>query len=108
MSPGSRTHYLRGSAYFKQHRYEEAEAEFRKAVQLSGNASFWLADLGCFYGATGKRRETIKIVKEVNDNVHLRWPAHRSALRRTRPAHRPAALKIAVGSKRLERCPYVF
>jgi tetratricopeptide (TPR) repeat protein len=66
------THYLLGSAYFKQLRYQEATAEFERAVELSGRASFLVAALGYCYAATGRQPEALRILKELEENYARR------------------------------------
>jgi len=68
--PGTR--YLLGSAYLKQRHYEEATAEFQKAVELSGRASIWLGPLGYCYAVTGKRDEALRTVKELEERYTRR------------------------------------
>src|SRR5262249_43358344 len=56
-----------GWAYLKQRRYEEASAEFQKAVDSSGRASVTLGNQGYCYGATGKRTEAFAVAKELEE-----------------------------------------
>ncbi|MCA1624019.1 MAG: tetratricopeptide repeat protein, partial [Acidobacteria bacterium] len=58
-------HTYLGYSYLKQRRYEEAEAEFRKAVESSGRAGTYLSDLGYFFAITGKRAEAMRILEEL-------------------------------------------
>jgi DNA-binding winged helix-turn-helix (wHTH) protein/TolB-like protein/Flp pilus assembly protein TadD len=69
------THYLLGSAYLKQKRYNEATAEFEKAAELSGRASQWLSDLGYCYAVTGKQTEANRIVEELEERYTRRRAA---------------------------------
>jgi TolB-like protein/DNA-binding winged helix-turn-helix (wHTH) protein/Flp pilus assembly protein TadD len=66
------THYLLGSAHLKQRRYEDASAEFQKAVELSGKASVWLSPLGYYYAITGRRAQALRIVKELEERYARR------------------------------------
>jgi serine/threonine protein kinase/Flp pilus assembly protein TadD len=56
-----------GWVYLKQQRYEEATAEFQKAVESSGRASLYLGDLGYYYAVTGRRPDTLAILKELEE-----------------------------------------
>ena len=58
---------VRGFAYLKQRRYEEATAMFQKAVELSGRASRHLGNLGYCYAVTGRRAEALRILKELEE-----------------------------------------
>jgi tetratricopeptide (TPR) repeat protein len=60
-----------GWAYLKQKRYEEATAEFQKAVDLSGRSSF-LNSLGYCYAVTGRRREALQILRELEERYARR------------------------------------
>jgi len=67
------THELLGIAYLKQRRYEEATAEFEKAVELSGRANNrYLSSLGYCYAVTGRRGEASAILKELEDRYAKR------------------------------------
>jgi len=61
------THELLGIAYLKQHRYEEATAELQKVVELSKRATRYLSSLGYCYAVTGRRAESLAIVKELEE-----------------------------------------
>ena len=65
-------HNILGFAYLKQRRYEEATAEFQKAVELSGRASFYLSYLGYCYAVTGRRAEALRILKELEEKYARR------------------------------------
>ncbi|HYW74580.1 MAG TPA: tetratricopeptide repeat protein, partial [Pyrinomonadaceae bacterium] len=56
-----------GWAYLKQRRYEEANAEFQKAVDSSGRASVTLGNQGHCYGVTGKKSEALAVAKELEE-----------------------------------------
>ncbi|MDX6612326.1 MAG: eukaryotic-like serine/threonine-protein kinase [Blastocatellia bacterium] len=55
-----------GWAYFKQRRYEEATAEFQKAVEL-WKSSRHLGSLGYCYAVAGRRAEAFAILKELEE-----------------------------------------
>jgi DNA-binding winged helix-turn-helix (wHTH) protein/TolB-like protein/tetratricopeptide (TPR) repeat protein len=61
-----------GWAYLKQRRYEEATAEFQKAVDSSGRASLTLGNLGHCYGVTGRRTEALALAKELEERYAKR------------------------------------
>ncbi|CAN5559491.1 hypothetical protein BH18ACI1_BH18ACI1_15070 [soil metagenome] len=64
-------HELLGIAYLKQQRYEEATAEFEKAVELSKRAdSRYLSSLGYCYAVTGRRAESLAILKELEEKYN--------------------------------------
>lgn len=54
-----------GWAYIKLRRFDEAVAEFQKAIEVSGRASIPLANLGYCYAVTGKKADAISIVNEL-------------------------------------------
>ena len=54
-----------GFAYVKQQRFGDAIAEFRKAVELSGNASRYQGDLGYGLAIAGKRADAQAILKDL-------------------------------------------
>jgi TolB-like protein/Flp pilus assembly protein TadD len=56
-----------GLTYLKEGRYPEAIANMERAVDLSNRASFTLVNLGYGYGVTGKRKEALAIVKELEE-----------------------------------------
>ncbi|MBA3634475.1 MAG: tetratricopeptide repeat protein [Acidobacteria bacterium] len=67
------THDLLGIAYLKQQRYEEATAEFDKAVELSKRASSrFLSSLGYSYAVAGRRAEALAILKELEEKYAKR------------------------------------
>jgi len=67
-----RAHQTLGFAYLKQRRYEEAKAEFQKAVELSGRGANFLSDLGYCYAVTSKRAEALQILKELEEKYAKR------------------------------------
>lgn len=68
LSPNFPTaHGILALAYQKQGRHEEAIAEFRKAVELSGRESVWLGPLGYGYAVAGRRSGALAILRELED-----------------------------------------
>jgi serine/threonine protein kinase/Flp pilus assembly protein TadD len=65
-------HDVLGAAYLKQRRYEEATAEFQKAVELSGRESQILSHLGYCYAVTRTRGEALVILKELEEKYARR------------------------------------
>lgn len=61
-----------GSANFQQRRDEEAIAEMRKAIDLSGRPSQFLSTLGYFYAAAQRRAEALRILKELEERYTRR------------------------------------
>jgi Flp pilus assembly protein TadD len=62
--PGA--HRILSLAYLKQQRYQQATAEFEKAVELSGRGSEALGELGYCYGIRGKCEDALWILKELD------------------------------------------
>ncbi len=58
-------HVDAGWAYVKLRRFDEAMAEFQKAVESSGRASIPLGNLGYCYAVTGRKTDAISIAKEL-------------------------------------------
>ncbi|MEP6946391.1 MAG: protein kinase [Acidobacteriota bacterium] len=59
---------LLGIAYLKQKNYQQATVEFEKAVELSKRTdSRYLSSLGYCYGVTGRRADSLAILKELNE-----------------------------------------
>ncbi|PWT91739.1 MAG: hypothetical protein C5B55_07580 [Blastocatellia bacterium] len=56
-----------GFAYLKQRRFDDAIAELRKTVELSGRSSRTLGDLGYAEAVRGKRVEALAIEKELEE-----------------------------------------
>ncbi len=54
-----------GYAFEQKGIYERAIAEFEKAVALSGGGTRYMASLGHAYGRGGKRREAIRVLREL-------------------------------------------
>jgi tetratricopeptide (TPR) repeat protein len=53
--------------------YEQALAERRRAVELSGNAPLFLAELGGTYAAAGKRDEALQILEQLKELSKSRY-----------------------------------
>jgi tetratricopeptide (TPR) repeat protein len=60
-------HLYLGWSYTKLGRQEEGIAELEKAVEFSGRAGFYLADLGYLYAVNGRRKESLAILKELQE-----------------------------------------
>ena len=50
-------------------RYEEAIAQYRKAIDESGNASYFLSGLGMAYAMKGDQEQARKILSELNERA---------------------------------------
>jgi tetratricopeptide (TPR) repeat protein len=61
-----------GAVYLRQRRYDEAIAEFKKAVELSGRASWYLAGLGECYAIAGDSAGARAILKELEEKYDRR------------------------------------
>jgi len=59
-------YFIRGLAYGQVGRYEEAVAELRKAVRLSGNPEY-LSRLGCIYASAKRRREARAVLRKLKE-----------------------------------------
>jgi len=53
--------------------YEEAIAEFQRAVDLSGSSPTYVAELGQTYAVAGKRDEALKILDELKERSKRRY-----------------------------------
>ena len=58
-------HYQLGQALEQKHRHDEAIAEFRKAIELSGGNTTFESNLANAYAVSGQKEEAIKIVKDL-------------------------------------------
>src|SRR5213078_85027 len=67
-----RAHEELGLAYLGQRLYPEAAAEFQKAVEVSGRGRRSLGFLGFALAITGKRKEALAILKE----LQVRYEKH--------------------------------
>ena len=61
------SHRVLGAVYLRQRRYDEAIAEFKKAVELSGRAGWYLAGLGECYALAGDSAGARAILKELEE-----------------------------------------
>jgi serine/threonine protein kinase/TolB-like protein/Tfp pilus assembly protein PilF len=59
------THYSLGQAFEQKGMFEQAIAEFLKARSLDGNCGQCLALLGHAYGASGKKEEALRTLREL-------------------------------------------
>ena len=63
MDPGyPEAHDFLGLTYEQKGMYEQAIAEFQKAINVSGNSSHIRAELGHAYAVAGKSREALEIL----------------------------------------------
>jgi Flp pilus assembly protein TadD len=62
-------HYELGQALEQQHRHDEAIAEFRGAIELSGRNTIFESNLAHAYAVSGRRAEAMAIAKEL-ENRH--------------------------------------
>jgi Flp pilus assembly protein TadD len=58
-------HNQLAQAYLQKHMYDDAVAELRKAVQLSGDSPTCLANLARAYALSGKRREAESLLSDL-------------------------------------------
>ena len=58
-------HNQLAQAYLQKHMYDEAVAELKTAVQLSGGAPAFIANLARAYVASGKRNEAVKLLGDL-------------------------------------------
>jgi TolB-like protein/Tfp pilus assembly protein PilF/DNA-binding XRE family transcriptional regulator len=73
--------YFFALAYQQQGKIAEAEAEFQKAIQVSGNVTFTTAGLGHLYASTGKFAEAQAIFRELCSRSQTTYvPAYDLAL----------------------------
>jgi DNA-binding winged helix-turn-helix (wHTH) protein/TolB-like protein/Tfp pilus assembly protein PilF len=61
----STSRYYLARCYEQKALYEEAIAEYKKAIALSGGSSLMLARLGCCYAVSGRMREAKEVLKEL-------------------------------------------
>ncbi len=66
-------HWLVANAYQGQGLYTQAVDERRLAVELSGNAPLFLAELGGTYAAAGKRNEALQILEQLKELSKTRY-----------------------------------
>jgi Flp pilus assembly protein TadD len=58
-------HNQLAQAYLQKHMYDEAVAELRKAVQLSGGSPTCIANLARAFVASGKRSEAVSLLSDL-------------------------------------------
>ena len=58
-------HYELGQAFAQKHMYNEAIAELRRAIELSGDNTAFDAQLAYVYAISGRTEDAIKIVKDL-------------------------------------------
>jgi tetratricopeptide (TPR) repeat protein len=57
--------YELGQAFEQKHMHDEAIAEFKRAVELSGHSAAFDSNIAYVYGISGRREEAMKIVKDL-------------------------------------------
>jgi tetratricopeptide (TPR) repeat protein len=65
-------HYELGQALVQKHMYDEAIAEFKRAIELSGHSGAFDSNLAYAYAASGRKEEAMKIIEdlEARDQNH--------------------------------------
>jgi tetratricopeptide (TPR) repeat protein len=58
-------HYELGQALEQKHMHDEAIAEFKRAIELSGHSGAFDANLAFVYAVSGRTEEAIKIVNDL-------------------------------------------
>jgi Flp pilus assembly protein TadD len=58
-------HYELGQALVQKHMYDEAIAEFQKAIELSGPSGAFDSNLGYAYAVSGRKKEASKILDDL-------------------------------------------
>jgi TolB-like protein/DNA-binding winged helix-turn-helix (wHTH) protein/tetratricopeptide (TPR) repeat protein len=58
-------HYELGQAMVQLHRLDEAIAEFRKAIEISGHSSVFDSNLAYAYAVSGRKTEAVKIATDM-------------------------------------------
>ena len=58
-------HYELGQALVQKHMYDEAIAEFQRAIELSGHSGAFDSNLAYAYAVSGRKEEAMKIVKDL-------------------------------------------
>jgi tetratricopeptide (TPR) repeat protein len=69
------THRFLGMSYLGKGMYDQAIAEFRKGLELSGDNPANLARLGHAYALAGKRREALNILRQLEELSKERYVA---------------------------------
>ena len=57
-------HYELGQAFVQKQSYNEAIAEFQKAIELSGGSTSCISNLAYAYAVSNKRNEAVKILND--------------------------------------------
>ena len=74
------SYYLRGAASLFSRNYDDAIADYQKAIALGGGPSA-IAAVGHMYGASGKREEALRVLKELSEmSNHQYVPSYYVAL----------------------------
>ena len=71
-------HRVLGAVYLRRRQYNDAIAEFKKAVELSGRAGWYLAGLGECYAIAGDSAGARAILKELEEKYDRREAAGQS------------------------------
>jgi TolB-like protein/DNA-binding winged helix-turn-helix (wHTH) protein len=58
-------HYELGQALEQEHMHDEAIAEFKRAIELSGHSGAFDSNLGYVYAVSGRKDEAIKIIEDL-------------------------------------------
>src|SRR6202008_2033299 len=66
-------HRWLAKTYLLQKRYEEAIAEFQKAMALSGGGAELAPALGYLYGVMGNRRAALEVLEAVNKHARTHY-----------------------------------
>ena len=80
-------HLVHGWALEQSGRYEDAEREFARAIELSGRNTLPLASLGHLHAVSGKTREATRILDELQSRSRARYVS----------AYFPAAIHTGLG-----------
>src|SRR5579872_7161364 len=59
-------HYELGQALTQKHMYDEAIAEFQKAIELSGHSGAYDSNLGYAYALSGRKDEAMTIINDLD------------------------------------------
>jgi Flp pilus assembly protein TadD len=68
-------HLALGQAYVQKQMFPEAIREFEKAVDLSGGSPVYLASLAHAYGMTGRKRDTSRVIDQLQNLAGRRYVA---------------------------------
>src|SRR5580704_12505796 len=60
-------HYVLGQVFVQKHMYQEAIAEFQKAVESSEGSTAFTANLAYAYAVAGRRNEAVKILNDLKN-----------------------------------------